>query len=213
MESTVSSSQRTAPFWTTEKLSLPALRSSDSIALVNPQQSLVLVDLGRLNLSVHELLDWLRRTKQQGFTVETPRKIAIGDMQIDLAAKAVRSRAAEVVRLTPTEWRFLEQLVRRPGELVSPSTLLNALRGGPNYVDGSYLRVYMAQLRRKLEPEPRRPRYLMTEPGLGYRFQPSVSKAAPEQKPGTRFARGRTETCGRGCVGAERRRCRSWATR
>jgi two-component system KDP operon response regulator KdpE len=76
------------------------------------------------------------------------------------------------VHLTPTEWRLLETLARRPGTLVTGRALLTQLRGGPEHTDPSYLRIYVGQLRRKLEPEPGRPRHLITEPGMGYRFQP-----------------------------------------
>ena len=90
---------------------------------------------------------------------------------IDLAAKKVRRDDAEV-RLTPTEWHLVEALVRRPGILV-PSQQLLAEVWGPQYErETNYLRVYFAQIRRKLEPDPGRPRYFITEPGLGYRFQP-----------------------------------------
>ncbi|QKV73952.1 response regulator [Amycolatopsis sp. Hca4] len=88
---------------------------------------------------------------------------------VDLGAKTVR-RGEVAVHLTRTEWAILEQLVRNPDSLISSTHLLTAV-WGPEYVDrGHYLRVYMAQLRRKLEPEPSRPRYLITETGIGYRF-------------------------------------------
>jgi len=67
---------------------------------------------------------------------------------------------------------MLEALVRRPGKLVTGRALLTELRGNPDHTDPSYLRIYIAALRRKLEPEPSRPRHLITEPGMGYRFQP-----------------------------------------
>jgi two-component system KDP operon response regulator KdpE len=63
-------------------------------------------------------------------------------------------------------------LLRRPGRLVSGDALLTAVRGSAEHTDRSYLRIYVAQLRRKLEPEPSRPRYLITEPGMGYRYRP-----------------------------------------
>jgi two-component system KDP operon response regulator KdpE len=90
---------------------------------------------------------------------------------VDLAAHRV-TRDGTPVRLTPTEWHVLEVLVRNPGKLVSQQQLLPEV-WGPAY-DGqtNYLRVYLAQLRRKLEPTPARPRHLVTEPGIGYRFEP-----------------------------------------
>jgi two-component system KDP operon response regulator KdpE len=75
------------------------------------------------------------------------------------------------IRLTPTEWQLLEILVRNQGRLVSQRQLLQEVWGPAYESESNYLRVYVAQLRRKLEPEPSRPRYLLTEPGMGYRFQ------------------------------------------
>jgi two-component system, OmpR family, KDP operon response regulator KdpE len=98
------------------------------------------------------------------------------DFTVDLAAKRVTrcangdARSADV-RLTPTEWQLLEILVRNRGRLVSQRQLLQEVWGPAYESESNYLRVYMAQLRRKLEPEPSRPRYLLTEPGMGYRFQ------------------------------------------
>ena len=76
------------------------------------------------------------------------------------------------VRLTPTEWGLLETLVRHPGRLISQRQLLQAVWGPAYEKETNYLRVYLAQLRRKLEPDPAHPRYLRTEPGMGYRFTP-----------------------------------------
>ncbi len=93
------------------------------------------------------------------------------DFTVDLAAKKVR-RGERTVRLTPTEWHLLEILVSHPGHLVSQRRLLLEV-WGPTYSENSnYLRVYMAQLRRKPEADPSHPRYLITEPGMGYRFEP-----------------------------------------
>lgn len=90
---------------------------------------------------------------------------------VDLAARRV-VRAGTVVRLTPTEWHVLEILVRNTGKLVSQQHLLREV-WGPHYEhETNYLRVYLAQLRRKLETEPAHPRHLITEPGMGYRFEP-----------------------------------------
>ena len=92
-------------------------------------------------------------------------------MTIDLVAKQV-TVDGEVVRLTPTEWALLSELVRAPGRLVGQRQLLQKVWGPAYEKETHYLRVYMAQLRRKLEPDPARPRYLQTEPGMGYRFTP-----------------------------------------
>jgi two-component system, OmpR family, KDP operon response regulator KdpE len=89
---------------------------------------------------------------------------------VDLAAKKVIKDGAEV-HLTPTEWGVLELLVRNRGKLVAQKQLLQEV-WGPNYASEThYLRVYLAQLRRKLEPQPSRPRHLLTEAGMGYRFE------------------------------------------
>ena len=101
---------------------------------------------------------------------DTP-QVKLGDLVVDLAARRV-IRADEDIRLTPTEWHLLEVLLRNPGKLLSRQQLLSAV-WGPGYADASgNLRLYMAQLRRKLEPDPARPRWLLTEPGMGYRYQP-----------------------------------------
>ena len=83
---------------------------------------------------------------------------------------ASTTRGGEPVRLTPTEWHLLEVLVRNAGKLVGQRQLLQEVWGPQYETETNYLRVYMAQLRRKLEPDPSRPRYLITEPGMGYRF-------------------------------------------
>ncbi|MEU3411866.1 MULTISPECIES: response regulator [unclassified Streptomyces] len=89
---------------------------------------------------------------------------------VDLAAKKVH-RGGKDVRLTPTEWHLLEVLVRNTGRLVGQKQLLREV-WGPSYgTETNYLRVYMAQLRRKLEADPSHPRHFITEPGMGYRFE------------------------------------------
>ncbi|MFJ9660579.1 response regulator [Streptomyces griseoflavus] len=89
---------------------------------------------------------------------------------VDLAAKKV-NRDGRDIRLTPTEWHLLEVLVRAGGRLVAQKQLLREV-WGPSYgKETNYLRVYMAQLRRKLEADPSHPRHLITEPGMGYRFE------------------------------------------
>jgi len=122
--------------------------------------------------SIDELLARLRAATRRASATEPIGAIAVGDVSIDLAAKTARDADGASIHLTPTEWLLLEVLLRSPGKLVTGRTLLTAVRGGPEHTDPSYLRIYMAQLRRKLEPEPSRPRYLITEPGMGYRFQP-----------------------------------------
>ena len=107
--------------------------------------------------------------------------VAIGDLVVDLAAKTIRrapgasgaeQSAAASVRLTPTEWRLLEQFVRNPGKLLTRQMLLSEVWGPYHANDAGYLRLYVAQLRRKLEEVPSEPRHFLNEPGLGYRFEP-----------------------------------------
>jgi two-component system, OmpR family, KDP operon response regulator KdpE len=102
--------------------------------------------------------------------------VQVGECVVDLPAHRVTRTADQPgdrdVRLTKTEWQLLTVLVRNPGRLITQRELIRASRG-PEYDDAAhYLRQYMAQLRRKLEPDPARPRHLLTEPGMGYRFQP-----------------------------------------
>jgi two-component system KDP operon response regulator KdpE len=97
-------------------------------------------------------------------------RVEAGELTIDLGAKIVR-RNGEDVHLTPTEWTILELLVRHRGRLVSRRQLLAQVWGAAERKDTGYLRVYLAQLRRKLERDPSHPEHLITEAGMGYRFQ------------------------------------------
>ncbi|MFC5789325.1 response regulator [Agromyces tardus] len=102
--------------------------------------------------------------------------VAVGELVVDLAAKTIRGRGdgggATSVRLTPTEWRLLELFVKNPGRLLTRQMLLGEVWGPFHANDAGYLRLYVAQLRRKLEPVPSEPRHFLTEPGMGYRFEP-----------------------------------------
>jgi two-component system, OmpR family, KDP operon response regulator KdpE len=118
-----------------------------------------------------ELLARLRAALRRATAEDHQPAVAIGAYTVDLAAKTVTG-GSEPVRLTPTEWHLLEVLVRNMGKLVGQPQLLRELWGPGYETQTNYLRVYMAQLRRKLEPDPSRPQHLLTEPGLGYRFQP-----------------------------------------
>jgi two-component system KDP operon response regulator KdpE len=123
--------------------------------------------------SMEELLARMRAvSRRQSGDGDVP-QVRLGDLVIDLAAKRViRGPGGPDVRLTPTEWHLLEALLRAPGKLLTQQQLLAEV-WGPGYADATgNLRLYMAQLRRKLEPDPARPRWLLTEPGMGYRFQP-----------------------------------------
>jgi two-component system, OmpR family, KDP operon response regulator KdpE len=123
--------------------------------------------------SIEELLARLRAITRRSTPDEEVGPVTrIGDVTVDLVAKTAHDAAGERVHFTPTEWHLLEALLRQPGRLVAGRELLTLLRGSPDHTDPSYLRIYVAQLRRKLEPEPSRPRYIITEPGMGYRYQP-----------------------------------------
>ncbi len=127
---------------------------------------------------MEELLARMRAAVRRSGPDTSEPKVRLGRLVVDLAAKRVIRDGADDadgpdVRLTPTEWHLLEVLLRNPGKLLSQRQLLTEV-WGPGYADASgNLRLYMAQLRRKLEPDPARPRWLMTEPGMGYRYQPS----------------------------------------
>jgi two-component system KDP operon response regulator KdpE len=124
-----------------------------------------------------ELLARMRAAVRRSAGEPSEPQVVLGDLTVDLAAKRVIRQGrngdqASDIRLTPTEWHLLEVLLRHPGKLLSQRQLLLEV-WGPGYDDSAgNLRLYMAQLRRKLEPDPPRPRWLLTEPGMGYRFQP-----------------------------------------
>jgi two-component system, OmpR family, KDP operon response regulator KdpE len=117
-----------------------------------------------------ELLARLRAALRRTAPAEEEAVIDTADFTIDLAAKKVQ-RDGEEVRLTPTEWHLVEVLVRNHGRLVAQTQLLQEVWGPQYHDETNYLRVFMAQVRRKLEPEPAHPRYFITEPGMGYRFE------------------------------------------
>ncbi|MFZ2530158.1 MAG: response regulator [Rhodococcus sp. (in: high G+C Gram-positive bacteria)] len=121
---------------------------------------------------MEEFLARIRAAVRRGAAApdSTEPVVTTDDFVVDLVAKKV-TRDGTPVHLTPTEWGMLEMLVRDRGKLVGQRALLAEL-WGPAYVDQThYLRVYLAQLRHKLEPDPTRPRHLITEPGRGYRFE------------------------------------------
>ena len=119
-----------------------------------------------------ELLARLRAALRRGTASPQDPIIETPHFSVDLAAKRITSASGEI-RLTPTEWHLVEVLVRNTGKLVTARQLLKEV-WGPDYGDETnYLRVHFAHIRRKLEPEPARPRYFITEPGMGYRFEPA----------------------------------------
>jgi len=126
---------------------------------------------------VDELLARLRALSRRTTGSEAQAVVRLGSVTVDLAARRVTSQDGDRtvdVRLTPTEWHLLEVLLRHPGKLLSQKQLLTEV-WGPGYENAQgNLRLYMAQLRRKLEPDPARPRFLLNEPGMGYRFDPQA---------------------------------------
>jgi two-component system KDP operon response regulator KdpE len=123
---------------------------------------------------VEELLARLRALLRRiGSPEDDVTVIELTEVTVDLAAKTVTRRAdGERVRLTPTEWKLLDVLLRAPGRLVAQRDLLQRVWGPAYESESNYLRLYVGQLRRKLETDPSRPRHLLTEPGMGYRYQP-----------------------------------------
>jgi two-component system KDP operon response regulator KdpE len=119
---------------------------------------------------VDELMARLRAAVRRAATTPENGPIDAGELSIDLVAKIVR-RSGEEVHLTPTEWSVLDLLVRNRGKLVGRKQLLREIWGPVDRKETSYLRVYMAQLRRKLEEDPAHPEHLITEAGMGYRFR------------------------------------------
>ena len=120
---------------------------------------------------VEELLARIRAVTRRAVAADdgSP-SVDVGGYRVDLLDKRVDGQPE--VRLTPTEWRLLEALVRHPGKLVGQRQLITEVWGPAYTADTSSLRLYLNRLRRKLEPDPSRPRHLITEPGMGYRFQP-----------------------------------------
>jgi len=120
---------------------------------------------------MEELLARLRAALRRAAPTPDAPVVVTDDFTVDLAAHRVTTEAGEV-RLTPTEWHLLEVLVRHAGRLVPQRQLLQEVWGPAYEKETHYLRVYLAQLRRKLEPDPSAPVHLITEPGVGYRFEP-----------------------------------------
>jgi two-component system KDP operon response regulator KdpE len=123
---------------------------------------------------VDELLARIRAvTRRLASPSDAPPTVEIGQYTVDIADHVVRPRdGGEPLHLTPTEWHLLELLIRHPGKLISQRQLLQEVWGPQYSSETHYLRQYLAQLRRKLEDDPAHPRQLLTEPGMGYRFQP-----------------------------------------
>jgi len=123
--------------------------------------------------SIDELLARIRATMRRapngGETLE--KSIEIGDFSIDPNARQILVRGAEV-HLTPKEFELLAYLMKNPGKVITHRTLLEAVWGGNSTEQNEYLRVFIGQLRKKIEPNPSKPRYILTDPWVGYRFNP-----------------------------------------
>jgi two-component system KDP operon response regulator KdpE len=118
---------------------------------------------------IDELLARLRALSRRAAASADEPVVTFGDIRIDLAAKSV-TRSGSLVHVTPTEWRILEFLARNPGVLVTRQALLKDIWGTEQITDTGYLRLYLSQLRKKLEADPARPVHLLTESGMGYRL-------------------------------------------
>jgi two-component system, OmpR family, KDP operon response regulator KdpE len=123
---------------------------------------------------MEELLARLRAALRRGEQPASAASFRIGRHEIDIGAHTITAPGGspEQLHLTPTEWRLLEVLLTSPGQLVGSERLLAEVWGAGFEQSTHYLRFHMAGLRRKLEDDPHRPRHLLTEPGMGYRYQP-----------------------------------------
>jgi two-component system KDP operon response regulator KdpE len=124
--------------------------------------------------SVEELLARIRALTRRLPQQQVEPVVTLGNATVDLSNYSVVTNIdgeSRQVRLTPTEWQVLKLLIRNPGKLVTRQTLLTEIWGSEHVSDTGYLRLYISQLRKKLEPDPGSPRYLLTEAGMGYRLQ------------------------------------------
>jgi two-component system KDP operon response regulator KdpE len=119
--------------------------------------------------SIDELLARMRAVRRRAAGEESPPLLRFDDLELDLSRQAVRMRG-DLVRLTPTEYRLLEAMATNPGKLLTHGWLLQKVWGPAYASESHYVRVYVQQLRRKLDDDPSRPRFILTEPGLGYRW-------------------------------------------
>jgi two-component system, OmpR family, KDP operon response regulator KdpE len=125
---------------------------------------------------INELLARVRAALRRSIPSDEAPTVHTDHFLLDLGAKSATRDGLEI-RLTPTEWHVLEVLVRNRGKLVTQKQLLQEVWGPQYEHETHYLRVYLAEIRRKLEPQPSQPRYFITEPGMGYRFQTGTASA------------------------------------
>ncbi len=129
--------------------------------------------------ALNELLARMRAVLRRAVAHDDmPGIVATEDFTVDLIAHEIRDRSGSSIRLTPIQWAIVELLVRNSGCLVTQRQILKEVWGPAYDKETNYLRVFMTQVRRRLEPDPTRPRYFHTEPGMGYRF---VAHEAPER--------------------------------
>ncbi len=126
--------------------------------------------------SISELLARVRAHLRRHQPSADEPSVTTADFVVDLVERRV-VRDGETVHLTPIEWSIVEVLVRHPGRLVTQQQLLRQVWGPQYESETNYLRVHLAAIRRKLEPEPAQPRYFLTEPRLGYRFEPALTSS------------------------------------
>jgi two-component system KDP operon response regulator KdpE len=158
--------------WTTVPILVLSVRETEA-------EKVAALDAGADNyvtkpFGMDELLARLRAALRRAAPAEEEAVVETADFTVDLAAKRVRTRNGEV-RLTPTEWHIVEVLVRHAGKLVTQRQLLQEVWGPQYEKETNYLRVYPAQIRGKLEPDPANPRYFLTQPRIGYRFEAQPS--------------------------------------
>ncbi|MBS3181882.1 response regulator [Leucobacter sp. Marseille-Q4368] len=124
--------------------------------------------------AIEELLARIRALSRRVVRDAAVPVVRLGDVTVDLAARSVTRSSPEgeqQIRLTPTEWQVLELLIRNPGRLVTRQTLLTSIWGSEHIEDTGYLRLYLSQLRKKIEADPANPVHLITEAGMGYRLE------------------------------------------
>ena len=124
--------------------------------------------------AIEELLARIRALGRRVVRDEAVPIVRLGDVTVDLAARSVTratSDGEQQIRLTPTEWQVMELLIRNPGKLVTRQTLLTTIWGSEHIEDTGYLRLYLSQLRKKIEADPANPVHLITEAGMGYRLE------------------------------------------
>ncbi|WP_440707977.1 response regulator [Herbiconiux sp. YIM B11900] len=193
---TIAAASKTPPELLILDLGMPHLDGLDVIRTVRAWSSLpILVVSGRTDaadkvdaldagaddyvtkpFAIDELLARVRAlTRRTPTTLNRP-VVTLSGVTIDLVSHVVsREGRRGAIRLTPTEWKILELLARNPHRLLTHADLFTEIWGTPNVHETGYLRLYIGQLRKKLEPDPSRPVHILTETGMGYRFEPDPS--------------------------------------